>query len=347
MESNKNNFQTIKESLCNVLDVVNEENMQVRQQVEILVEENRGLRQEIGSLIEKVDVLVSLVDELKNNSKNFITHVQDEFVEELKERAAIAAVLDGEVEAESVVRGKNEEELEAKVERVGIEENEMNVNEMNVNEMNESEMNGNEMNESEMNENEMNENEMNWNEMDENEMNESEMNGNEKEREVEREDVMADCVEYAEAAEVDYKKENIYREAENSYKEDEISFELDLQEMESEEVVQELEIEEPVAPAPKILHEASKPDWYDWEVDYPAPYVEDIQDGIGFNDKILFIRELFNEDDESFASTIDKLNSLEVFKGAVEYVRANFPDWDEQGDVVYRFYMSVRRKLRK
>lgn len=97
----------------------------------------------------------------------------------------------------------------------------------------------------------------------------------------------------------------------------------------------------------RTILEAARPDWYDWEVDYPAPYMEDIAGGIGFNDKILFLKELFRNDEELFSTVIKTLNEMGSFREAVGYIRENFPEWNEERDEVYRFYMNVRRKLRK
>lgn len=97
----------------------------------------------------------------------------------------------------------------------------------------------------------------------------------------------------------------------------------------------------------RTILEAARPDWYDWEVDYPASYIEDIAGGIGFNDKILFLKELFRNDEELFSTVIRTLNEMGSFREAVSYIRENFPEWNEERDEVYRFYMNVRRKLRK
>lgn len=97
----------------------------------------------------------------------------------------------------------------------------------------------------------------------------------------------------------------------------------------------------------RIILEAVRPDWYDWEVDYPASPLENIAEGIGFNDRILFMKELFEGDEALFKSVVMRLNEMELFSDAVSYLRSGFPGWDEQSDEVYRFYMNVRRKLRK
>lgn len=98
---------------------------------------------------------------------------------------------------------------------------------------------------------------------------------------------------------------------------------------------------------PRIILEAARPDWYDWEVDYPAPYIGNIAEGIGFNDRILFLKELFEGDEQLFKRTVMRLNEMETFKEAMEYLQAEFPRWNNLSDEVYRFYMNVRRKLRK
>lgn len=103
----------------------------------------------------------------------------------------------------------------------------------------------------------------------------------------------------------------------------------------------------------KIVNEAAKPDWYDWEVDYPADYVDDVYKAISFNDRFEFIKELFNlsgdlgEAEYLFKDTLDDINEMENFKQVVAYIRHRFPKWDEQSDEVYRFYMAVRRRFNK
>lgn len=99
------------------------------------------------------------------------------------------------------------------------------------------------------------------------------------------------------------------------------------------------------------VNDAAKPDWYDWEVDYPASYIDDIYKGISFNDRYEFVKELFNvtgnlsEAEIVFKETLDDINCMDNFKEVVAYIRHRFPQWDEQSDEVYRFYMIVRRKF--
>ena len=81
--------------------------------------------------------------------------------------------------------------------------------------------------------------------------------------------------------------------------------------------------------------------------------VDDVFRAISFNDRYEFIKELFNisgdlgEAEVLFKDTIDDINEMENFKQVVEYIRRRFPQWDEQSDEVYRFYMAIRRKFNK
>ena len=90
-----------------------------------------------------------------------------------------------------------------------------------------------------------------------------------------------------------------------------------------------------------------RPDWYDWEVDIPGHYIDDIREGIGLNDKILFMNELFGGSAEVFNEAIDHLNQMHNLVETVEYLRERFPHWDDESDEVYRFYMTVRRRFNK
>ncbi|MFA6334478.1 MAG: hypothetical protein WCX48_02860 [Bacteroidales bacterium] len=82
-----------------------------------------------------------------------------------------------------------------------------------------------------------------------------------------------------------------------------------------------------------------------WMSDMPGPKLEDISDAITLNDKLFFIRELFNEDEEQYRLSIQKLNDMKTLNEALEYTRTAFPDWDEESDIIYRFYMILRRKF--
>ncbi|MBO5407102.1 MAG: hypothetical protein J6A27_06280 [Bacteroidales bacterium] len=130
----------------------------------------------------------------------------------------------------------------------------------------------------------------------------------------------------------------------------EIEFEFEEEPEVLEPEDQDFEVLEP-APEPEdepvLVVDKARPDWYDWEVDIPGPYIEDIRDGIGLNDRILFLNELFYGDEERFAAALSALNGMEKLVDAVEYMRERYPQWDEESDEVYRFYMTVRRRFNK
>ena len=108
------------------------------------------------------------------------------------------------------------------------------------------------------------------------------------------------------------------------------------------EVDEEVDMEERIS-----VMDKAKPDWFDWEVDIPGPYIEDIWDGIGLNDRMLFLNDLFGGNEDDFNEAVSCLNEVESLVGAVEYIRDKYPYWNEESDEVYRFYMTVRRRFNK
>lgn len=93
-------------------------------------------------------------------------------------------------------------------------------------------------------------------------------------------------------------------------------------------------------------YKKEKKDWYDWEVDYPAEYVDDLVKSMGINDKMQFISELFNGHKFEFDMVMSEINSMKSFKDIVNYFRDEYPQWDEDSDTIYKFYMHIRRKFR-
>ena len=77
----------------------------------------------------------------------------------------------------------------------------------------------------------------------------------------------------------------------------------------------------------------------------PGSRVSNIISAISLNDRVLFINSLFGEDPMKFRGTIDRLNSMSGLGEAIEYLLEEFPQWNLDSDVVYRFMMAVRRKL--
>lgn len=83
-----------------------------------------------------------------------------------------------------------------------------------------------------------------------------------------------------------------------------------------------------------------------WRKDMPGSQVRDIRSAISLNDRIIFINYLFKEDPMAFQESLTKINQMESLDQVVEYVCTDFPEWDLNSEVVYRFMMAVRRKVR-
>ena len=112
---------------------------------------------------------------------------------------------------------------------------------------------------------------------------------------------------------------------------------------------------EPVVQAAPVLTEEPKAktavidamtDRQAWRTDMPGTQVKDIRSAISLNDRILFINYLFNEDPMAFQEALTKINQMSSLDEVVAYVVGSFPDWNLESDVVYRFMMAVRRKVR-
>ena len=133
-------------------------------------------------------------------------------------------------------------------------------------------------------------------------------------------------------------------------------------EEEVEEIVEDLPFfdEEPVLveePAPVTLAEkaesVAKPTVNDamaaqqaWRKDMPGSQVRDIRSAISLNDRIIFINYLFREDPMAFQDSLTRINQMESLDQVVDYICTDFPEWDLNSEVVYRFMMAVRRKVR-
>lgn len=83
-----------------------------------------------------------------------------------------------------------------------------------------------------------------------------------------------------------------------------------------------------------------------WRKDMPSPEVKDVRSAISLNDRVMFISTLFRDDSMLFQDVINKINALTTLEKAVQYLKENFPEWDMDSELVYRFMMSVRRKIR-
>ena len=85
---------------------------------------------------------------------------------------------------------------------------------------------------------------------------------------------------------------------------------------------------------------------FQWMNDMPGGEVANMISGISLNDRVLFINTIFREDPSLFQSTISALNGMKSLEDAVAWLVARFPEWNLNSEVVYRFMMAARRKLR-
>lgn len=154
----------------------------------------------------------------------------------------------------------------------------------------------------------------------------------------------------------------VYHEsADYQYDEVDIPIDIDIDEMSAEEpaaISDETEPEaEPEAVAEVVESVAEVPpvrqavidvleDKRAWKTDMPGAPVRDIRSAISLNDRVLFINRLFNEDPMSFQDMLSKINNMTSIEEVIEAVVAEHPDWDLGSEIVYRFMMAVRRKVR-
>lgn len=83
-----------------------------------------------------------------------------------------------------------------------------------------------------------------------------------------------------------------------------------------------------------------------WMTDIPGPEVNSVYEALTNNDRFQFIRDLFDDDDEQFALSMDRIDRCSTFGQVVSEMRVAFPEWDERSPLVYQFYMMVRRRFR-
>ena len=85
---------------------------------------------------------------------------------------------------------------------------------------------------------------------------------------------------------------------------------------------------------------------FQWMMDIPGGEVANLISGISLNDRVLFINTLFREDPKLFQKTVTQLNAMASIEDAVSFLVNHFPEWNLNSELVYRFMMAVRRKLK-
>lgn len=82
-----------------------------------------------------------------------------------------------------------------------------------------------------------------------------------------------------------------------------------------------------------------------WRKDMPGTSVRDIRSAISLNDRVIFINNLFYQDAQAFVNALSVINTMTSLDEVVAYVTEQFPQWDLNSEIVYRFMMAVRRKV--
>lgn len=83
-----------------------------------------------------------------------------------------------------------------------------------------------------------------------------------------------------------------------------------------------------------------------WLTDMPGSEVKDVRSAISLNDRVMFISSLFREDSMLFQDVVSKINAQTSIDKVVSYLEETFPEWNMDSELVYRFMMAVRRKIR-
>jgi len=72
--------------------------------------------------------------------------------------------------------------------------------------------------------------------------------------------------------------------------------------------------------------------------------ITDIRSAIGINDRFLFIRELFNNDNDKYNSTIEFINNTNEFSTVEEHFKLK-QNWDFENPTVVQFLEITKRKF--
>ena len=116
--------------------------------------------------------------------------------------------------------------------------------------------------------------------------------------------------------------------------------------LEQQTPVSETPVEEPAKPIVKEAIIDAMTEKQAWRTDMPGTQVKDVRLAISLHERVLFINHLFSEDPMAFQATVNKVNASASLDEVVNYVKETFPQWNLESDLVYRFMMAVRRKIR-
>lgn len=101
-----------------------------------------------------------------------------------------------------------------------------------------------------------------------------------------------------------------------------------------------------VVPKPKQTVAEAMAENFPWRSDMPGSPVKDVRSAISLNDRIIFINYLFDEDPMSFQNAITQINTMTSLDQVFDYLKVEHPAWDFNSELVYRFMMAVRRRVK-
>lgn len=81
---------------------------------------------------------------------------------------------------------------------------------------------------------------------------------------------------------------------------------------------------------------------------YKQPAITDLKSGINLNDKLLFIKELFNGYSLAYSEAMEILNRFETFESADSFLKSNYAaknNWAAKQTTVDKFYEILRRRF--
>lgn len=166
------------------------------------------------------------------------------------------------------------------------------------------------------------------------------------------EEPVEELVEVEESVEVEDIPEDIFEDEEPSEEtkaEEPAEVDDDLPFFEEEAVEEKVPVlpvaEEPKAESRQAVIDAMAAKQA-WRTDMPGLAVKDIRSAISLNDRLIFINYLFNEDPMAFQDVLTRINASQSLDEVVGMLAETHPEWDFESEVVYRFMMAVRRKIR-
>ncbi len=74
------------------------------------------------------------------------------------------------------------------------------------------------------------------------------------------------------------------------------------------------------------------------------PPIQDISRAIGLNDRLMFIRELFDGKSEDYTQAISRLNEMGTMDQAMAFLESHLPHWDATGESAQLFIAIIHRR---